>query len=192
MTVTSTELKIRFAYVAGSVILTAILAILIVSVMRPTTARDSPVTVRGGSVVGYSPVVWTNLQNNPPIYQSKAIGTTMTLNEIYDVKLPGGSPLEDIPLNIANNWKIRLTFRHFGGVQEDTTKVLWVCSQLDTNGNCSLDDSRALADTVYLVGDGNGDFTDDTVDKPGYRYDLKTCDKSTDPRTSRCNHIHSV
>ncbi len=157
----------------------------------PSNPNDSPVTVRGGSVVTQAPP----MNGSNPWTCSSATACQATLPEpavlesIDGVSLPGGPIIpQTVNLSISTNWKVTFTFRDSTGQHNDPTKALEVC----TNSDCSVDTNQA-GNTLYLVGDGNGTFSDQILDRYGKRYDLKVCgqDKSGNPEAA-CNHIFSI
>jgi len=153
-----------------------------------TTADDSPVTVRGGSVViRGSPWNCPKKDN----YCKSTLMEPATLISLDGVDpMASGTTPQLIPENIGTNWKVTFSFRKPDAINNDSTKVLTLCTSDPT---CSSMSGSAQYN-LYLVGDGNGEANPVTRDRPGIRYDLTApCGTDLHPRHgSNCNHIHTV
>lgn len=167
---------------------------------QPFTANDSPVTVRGGSVV-----VRTGDWNPIPKTSTTVFQTsTNTTSVAFDGVVANGSkaPKEYTQPNLANNWQLTLNFR-LPNTQKDTgdknlTK-LFLCSKLN-NAQTACDPTGTLTSgNLYLVieSDAGGKFNDELPNLENFirkRYDLKICGSNTDStvRDSACNHIYDI
>jgi hypothetical protein len=173
---------------------------------RLAAADDSPVTVRGGSIVArggtnsWSPVGTTGT------IQSIAVGNGKMASSVYldGVALPKTNAPIAVPFTgLTTNWELTLDFRDNGG-GEDSKTVLNICSALNaTQTACDPSGSLSGSGTVYLVSDGKGKFGDKTLDTSGISYDActaSTCTSSTCTCANgkctcaepKCNHIFKI
>ena len=155
------------------------------------SSNDSPVTVRGGSVVVHSPqgTSWTPYGTSSNIYMMQLpSGHAATLVDLNGADATTGNPAGEYQLGISTNWKILMTFRQKDGKTEDQSKTLQICTGF--NGSTCTVDSNPAGSTIYLIGDGTGTFSDAGLDRPGMRYD-RPC-PSSDAHPDRCNHIHNI
>ncbi len=160
-----------------------------------TSPNDSPVTVRGGSVIvrgnwtcppGQN-YCWLDLQSEPA--ELIALDGVQLIN-------PGDDPNKDNSPHLINelvttNWIVQFTFRQgkSPGEGEDPGKVLKLCTSDPTCANTG----GTLGTKVYLVGDSNGTLKNQIKrDRDGVRYDLNACDDGSSTTESKCNHIHTV
>jgi len=185
----------------------------------PSNPNDSPVTVRGGSVITLGGS-WDCSQSS-----TYCVGTLTESAELLslDGVDPRGSANnyntpQHVPLPESGNWKIAFTYRLADGIQDDPNKVLTLCT---SDSNCSGLPSGSATNKLYLVSDGNGTLTPITRDRAGVRYDLKEACTAEVPMPgpvpgpipsptpsptpnptpgpapgpvfeSKCNHIHTV
>lgn len=158
--------------------------------------NDSPVTVRGGSVIAITQKGWTPSTMG---FMSQATVNTSSVS-LSGVGPMGSSTRQSVSLSgITTNWKITIHFRHSDG-SDDTDDVknnrliLSTCPSGSTNcvGTALTSPGPLYLYEESLVGGGF------TLDPPldGYarlRYELTMCDSSTsNVRDSACNHIASI
>lgn len=151
-------------------------------------SNDSPVTVRGGSIV-LRGTQWSCASDT-------SCQTTLTSPAMLDT-LDGVDPAANgnnpqlISEKVSNNWIIVFSFRKSDGTSPDSNKTLKLCT---SDAQC-LSTSGSAGKTLYLLSDGTGalDLKDD-LDRPGARYDLTApCDIDLKPgHESKCNHIHTM
>lgn len=160
----------------------------------PPPVRDSPVTVRGGSVI----LRGTTCQ------QSQTTCTIPLGEPANHIVLHGVQPIKSdsdpgdqdnspmsVTLNPSNNWIVTLSFRDPDGAREDNHKLLKLC----TSDNQCKSTAGSVGNTLYLLGDGTGAFNSlSRRDRDGARYDLTAaCSTDMNPgHDSPCNHIHTV
>jgi len=160
-------------------------------------SNDSPVTVRGGSVVVRGTWSCPSGEN----YCSTTLSEPADLISLDGVDLiPSAGDNGDndntpglISVGSADstsNWVITMSFRQSDKKSEDKGKILKLCT---TNSTCSPGSGNA-GSTVYLVGDQNGEFTAIQRDRAGVRYDLTAaCGGDLQPgHESPCNHLHTL
>lgn len=158
--------------------------------LTATTPNDSPVTVRGGSVVirGTS---WTCPQDYNHCVTTLSEPATLVSLDGVDPRGNGDgyTTPQLIPENIGTNWKITFSFRA-DKTKDDPKKLLTLCTSDPT---CSST-SGSVQSNLYLVGDGNGKASRVTRDRDGIRYDLTApCGTVAHPtHGSDCNHIHTL
>jgi len=160
----------------------------------PPPVRDSPVTVRGGSVV-----IRGASCNQSQTTCTIPLGEAANRIVLHGVDLiksgsdPGdqdNSPMS-VTINPSKNWIITLSFRDSSGSREDRHKQLKLCT---SDAQCQST-AGSVGDSLYLLGDGSGAFSSLTHrDRDGARYDLTAaCAADTNPgHGSPCNHIHTV
>ena len=156
----------------------------------PPPTNDSPVTVRGGSVV-FRGLTWDCASN--PSYCSANLGVAYADLVSLDgvASETDGSDINDpgsVPLDITTNWRVTFTFRDING-GEVKDESLELCS---TSG-CSLD-GKKVGKNLFLIHPQQDVPYTAAVDRPGVRYDIPTaCETDgTLPKYSKCNHIHTI
>ena len=172
-------------------------------VEKPLTPNDSPVTVRGGSVLVRSQR-WTKISNT--VFQAANSTSSAPLDtstvSLDGVPNGGTASSEFTQPNLANNWQLTLNFRLPDGLKDkgdlNLTK-LFLCSKLN-NAQTACDPTGPLSpNTLYLVTESQkgGTFSDEPQLDNYYRerYDLQICGNNTDTvtvRDSTCNHIFDI
>jgi hypothetical protein len=155
---------------------------------RLIDSDDSPVVVRGGSVVGLSKDKWTPVPNVKGVWTISGAGTTAV--SMSGVEVNGGAAQSVSAPSLTTNWYMTLDFRDKNDADDPTYQL-----QLCTSYPCSS--SGSLTGALYLVdlhNNGKLDLSKETNDGfYGLRYDVQSCnDASPDVSRSRCNHIDQI
>lgn len=163
------------------------------------TPDESPVTVRGGSVLALSHGTdWTQIA--PNIWEATQADTSVV--SLDGVAASGGTMPQPYssPSGLTTNWKITISFRQPDSATEDTTNPdkLFIC----TANPCKTSGPQPNPGTLYLIEEDATDttysqFTHEMQPIDKYwrlRYDLLQCNgaSGSSVRDSACNHIHSI
>jgi len=152
---------------------------ILAKITQGSNPNDSPVTVRGGSLVVVSPDSWTCTTDWKTSCDA-TLSTTTAVLEYIDGVDSATMPPHRIDFPITTNWAITLTYRDDSGKKASCTnppKTLQIC----TTAGCSSDTSAA-GSLLHLKGDGMGVFSTD-----------ESC--GTDAATGKnalCNHIYNI
>lgn len=172
---------------------------LLVSMLKTSTivpfgADDSPVTVRGGSLGGYSDSQWTDGSSaNPPYYSTTVPSLSkVSMDGVEPISLdkPSGTP-EQVNVSFSSNWTMTLSFRKAAGDDsEEKAYKLELCSSYPCSTTGAISGS-----TLYLVDAGSspGAFSLDKYDNRNrLDYHVKNCNGMADAKDSHCNHIKNI
>lgn len=158
---------------------------------NPPTTQDSPVTVRGGSIVIHSPDAWTPELG---IYSTSVDplqkGYSAVLVSLDGVEGKNDTTPSFVPLGIQNDWQITMTFRDKDG-KDNPKYILTLCTALNKLQTACSYDSNSVGSTVYMLDNGGGKIYGDKLDQSIEKYDLTNCDQDT-AGTNKCNHISTV
>jgi hypothetical protein len=189
--------KTKAAVATVSILGGGVLGILLMIILRgfggafPGVAgnpNDSPVTVRGGSLVVVSPNSWNSNCAQPGTTSCDVTlnATTATLQYIDGVDSPTAPP-HRVDNPITTNWVITLSYRDDSGKNANDTKKLQICTKSD----CTYDNNPA-SHLLHLKGDGMGVFSTDNLDHHSARYDESCGTDAATGKTTLCNHIYVI
>ena len=157
---------------------------------------DTPVKVRGGSLKIHGVNGWTQVApGNPNLWQYQFTypfmnTATVTLDEVNPVGTAAS------PEAAEYNWQIKLSFRMDDGKTSDSTKQLFICTNV-ANGVCVLD-GAAPGNVLYALGGLDnkinpvGGFRSETLDSTALLYNILTCKTQPYGELTTCNHISTV
>ncbi len=168
----------------------------------PVTTGDSPITIRGGSVVGHQgftgdPTSFTCYQGSSPTCTGVSVTYNLGVSTIElnrTVALNSKWPFAQTTLDLTppnTDWKIALTFRSpTGGDGASSGAELDICSKSD----CTTGSSVSSVKTIYLVSPNaaTGAFKTEQLETVLAHYSVAACAAAKPGAGTICDHIYKI